>query len=42
MRRDHLTEKSGEMRCEGQEALDHPEQKCDGTIKYAIKILYKL
>lgn len=41
MHRDHLTEKSGEMRCDGQEAPDHPEQRCDGTIKYRIKIIYK-
>lgn len=36
-----LTEVSGEMRCEGQEAPDHPEQSCDGHLKYTIKISYK-
>lgn len=41
MRRDHLTEKSGEMRCDGQEAPDHPEQSCDGQLKYTIKIVFK-
>ena len=41
MQREHLTEKSGTMRCEGQEAPDHPEQSCDGTLKYTIKITYK-
>jgi len=37
----HQTEKSGEMRCEGQEAPDHPEQSCDGHLKYTIKIVFK-
>ena len=41
MYRDHQTEKSGEMRCEGQEAPDHPEQSCDGYIKYTVSITYK-
>ena len=41
MRRNHLTEKTGEMRCEGQEAPDHPEQSCSGTLKYKIMIVYK-
>lgn len=41
MRRDHLTEKSGEMRCDGQEAPDHPEQSCECSLKYTIKVLYK-
>lgn len=41
MRRDHLTEKTGEMHCEGQEAPDHPEQNCDGKLLYTIKITYK-
>ena len=41
MYRDHQTEKSGEMGCEGQEAPDHPEQSCDGHLKYTIKIQYK-
>ena len=41
MRRDNLTEKSDEMHCDGQEAPDHPEQSCDGTLKYTIKITYK-
>ena len=37
----HMTEISGEMKCVGQEAPDHPEQSCDGTLKYTIKIQYK-
>lgn len=41
MQRDHLTEKAGEMHCDGQEAPDHPEQRCDGKLKYVIKITYK-
>ena len=41
MRRSHQTEKSGEMHCDGQEAPDHPEQSCDGSLKYVIKISYK-
>ncbi len=41
MYREHQTEKSGTMRCKGQEAPDHPEQSCDGTLKYTIKITYK-
>lgn len=41
MHRDHLTQKSGEIRCEGQEAPDHPEQSCDGQLKYTIKIVFK-
>lgn len=41
MRRNHQAEKSGEMRCEGQEAPDHPEQSCDGHLKYTIKISYR-
>ncbi len=41
MRRDRITEKSGEMHCNGQEAPDHPEQRCEGTINYTIKIIYK-
>ena len=36
-----LTDFSGEMRCEGQEAPDHPEQSCDGHLKYTIKISYR-
>ena len=35
------TEISGEMKCEGQEAHDHPEQSCSGTIKFTINIYYK-
>ena len=41
MQREHLTVKSGEIRCEGQEAPDHPEQSCDGKLTYTIKIIYK-
>ena len=37
----HKTEIYGEMKCEGQEAPDHPEQSCDGSLKYTIKIQYK-
>ena len=37
----HKTEISGEMKCGGQEASDHPEQSCDGSLKYTIKIQYK-
>ncbi len=35
------TEITGEMQCGGQEAPDHPEQSCDGSLKYIIKIQYK-
>ena len=35
------TEITGEMKCGGQEAPDHPEQSCDGFLKYTIKIQYK-
>lgn len=41
MYREHLTEKSGSMRCKGQEAHDHPEQSCDGRLEYTIKVVYK-
>lgn len=41
MHRDHLTEKSGEMFCDGQEAPDHPEQRCSGSLLYTICITYK-
>lgn len=37
----HRTEVSGEMKCGGQEAPDHPEQNCDGFLKYTIWIQYK-
>lgn len=37
----HRTEVSGEMKCGGQEAPDHPEQNCDGFLKYTIWIHYK-
>lgn len=36
-----MTELSGEMHCEGQEAPDHPEQSCDGYLKYTVRITYK-
>lgn len=39
--RNHETEVSGRMRCQGSEAPDHPEQSCDGSLKYIIKIKYK-
>ena len=39
--RDRKNEISGEMECEGQEAPDHPEQSCEGSLKYSIKITYK-
>ena len=35
------TEISGEVRCDGQEAPDHPEQSCSGSLKYTIKITYR-
>ncbi len=35
------TEVTGEMHCEGQEAPDHPEQRCSGKLKYTIKIFFK-
>ena len=35
------TEVSGEMGCQGKEAPDHPEQSCDGKLKYTIRIGYK-
>ena len=41
MQREHLTEFSGERDCDGQEAPDHPEQKCSGTLNYTIRIIYK-
>lgn len=37
----HQTEVSGEMNCMGDEAPDHPEQSCNGTLQYTIKIVYK-
>lgn len=37
----HMTEMSGDMKCEGQEAPDHPEQRCSGKLKYTIKIFFK-
>lgn len=37
----HRTEVTGKMRCEGQEAHDHPEQSCGGHLQYTIKITYK-
>lgn len=39
--RDHKTEVYGEMLCSGQEAPDHPEQSCDGLLRYTIRIVYK-
>ena len=36
--RNQMTEVSGEMRCQGKEAPDHPEQRCSGTLHYTIKI----
>ena len=41
MYRNHQEKMSGEKRCEGQEAPDHPEQPCGSTIFYTIKIHYK-
>lgn len=41
MYRLHQNESSGEMRCDGQEAPDHPEQSCGGTLEYTIHIEYK-
>ena len=41
MYRAHQKEKTGRMNCCGQEAPDHPEQSCSGTLEYTIKIEYK-
>jgi hypothetical protein len=41
MRCEHLTEYCGEKDCQGQEAPDHPEQSCGGSLKYKINIVYK-
>lgn len=41
MNRAKQTKKSGDIRCDGQEAPDHPEQSCDGELTYTIKITYK-
>lgn len=41
MRREHSTEYHGEKDCQGQEAPDHPEQSCGGSLKYTINIVYK-
>ena len=41
MIREHKTEFTWEKNCEGQEAHDHPEQSCEGSLKYTIKIFYK-
>lgn len=38
---EHKTELTGKQNCEGQEAHDHPEQRCGGSLKYTIKIIYK-
>lgn len=39
--REGKTEVSGEMRCEGQEAPDHPEQSCDARLNYTIIFVYR-
>lgn len=39
--RNHETVVSDTMRCQGSEAPDHPEQRCDGKLIYTIKISYK-
>lgn len=36
----HTKDIAGEMECEGQEAPDHPEQSCSGTLKFTIEISY--
>lgn len=41
MRREHKIELTNKIDCEGQEAPDHPEQRCGGTLEYTIKITYK-
>lgn len=41
MYRTRLTEKTDTMRCDGQEAPDHPEQSCDGSLRFTINIEYK-
>ena len=38
---EHKTELTGKRNCEGQEAPKHPEQSCEGSLKYTIKIFYK-
>lgn len=35
------TDITGEMDCDGQEAPDHPEQSCEGHLKFTMKIVYK-
>lgn len=40
--RNQMTEVSDEMRCQEKEAPDHPEQSCDGKLKYTIRISYKV
>ena len=41
MYRTKQEEKTGTMCCEGQEAPDHPEQRCSGKLEFSIKIVYK-
>lgn len=36
--RNHEAEVSGTMRCHGNEAPDHTEQSCDGSLKYTIRL----
>lgn len=38
---EHKTELTGKRNCEGQEAHDHPEQSCGGSLNYTIKVIYK-
>lgn len=38
---EHKIELTGERNCEGQEAHNHPEHSCEGSLKYTIKIFYK-
>ena len=41
MVREHRTELNKERDCEGQEAPNHPTQRCGGSLKYTIRIFYK-
>lgn len=39
--RNRDTEVSGLLKCTGQEAPDHPEQSCNGLLKYIVRIVYQ-
>ena len=40
MWRNRQNEMSGEKKCQGQEAPDHPEQRCGSSLRYSIRINY--